>query len=375
MTSRERIETAWSFREPDRVPIELELSAAVLKHPRAARLQELVAEHVDNFVGVASGAAWGFFGLPSQYAEEEIERVPGSHWRVRHVQDTPAGRFTAVTWHPEGGNDYHWEKRYISTAEDLRRLTETPRPPVTWERNAWVESERQVGQRGVPFVSLFHPLGQLVRCTDFETMFTWFHDEPALVHRFLEVTNAVAAEGAELLLKGGMTSTFMTWAHEMMIPPWAGERLFEEFIFPYDKRVNDVIHRHGGRRRAHCHGRCGAFLERFADMGIDAVEPLEHEPAGDIDLVAAKRRVGHRMLLSGNVADEHFCRRTPAEVREEVRQAIMDGAQGGAFTLKTSGCDGGTSMIQDDAMLQTAIANCEAYILAALEFGRYPLRA
>ena len=30
-------------------------------------------------------------------------------------------------------------------------------------------------------------------------------------------------------------------------------------------------------------------------------------------------------------------------------------------------------MIQDDADLCRAIANCEAYILAGLEFGRYPL--
>ncbi|OPZ28702.1 MAG: methylcobalamin:coenzyme M methyltransferase [Lentisphaerae bacterium ADurb.BinA184] len=371
MTSRERLEAAWAFRQADRVPIELELPAHVLSHPRAARLRELAAEHVDNFVVVNSGVAWGFFGLPTQHVEEEIESVPGSHRRVRHTHTTPAGVFTAVTWHPTGGNDYHWEKRFVSTVDELRRLAEAPRRPLEWLRESWAESEARVGHRGLPMVGLMHPLGTLIRSADFETVYTWFLDEAPLVHRFLAATNEQVAATVETVLRGGMTSAFVTWAHEMMIPPWAGRRLFEEFVFPYDKRVNDVIHRFGGRRRAHCHGRCGAWLERFADMGIDSLEPLEHAPRGDVELADAKRRVGGRVLLSGNVADETFCRRTPQEVREEVRQAVQAAARGGGFTLKTSGSDGGTSMIRDDGDLARAIANCEAYLLAGLEFGRY----
>ena len=152
MTSRERLETAWAFREADRVPIELELPSTVLAHPQAGRLRDLAAQHVDNFVCVNSGAAWGFFGLPTEYAEEEIENVPGSHRRVRHTHTTPAGTFTALTLHPAGGNDYHWEKRFLSTADDLRRLTAAPRQPVAWFHDSWAEAEAKVGSSGLPMV-------------------------------------------------------------------------------------------------------------------------------------------------------------------------------------------------------------------------------
>lgn len=37
MTHRQRLETAWSFREADRVPIELHVSARYRAHPLAAR--------------------------------------------------------------------------------------------------------------------------------------------------------------------------------------------------------------------------------------------------------------------------------------------------------------------------------------------------
>jgi len=351
------------------------IAPGVLAHPRAGRLAALYHAYVDNFVPVWDVVNWGFLGFASEYREEEIEHLPGVHRRVRRTHDTVAGRFDAVTLHPADGLDYHWEKRFVSTVDDLCRLAETPRSPIVWNCARWQEAERQVGDRGLPVLSLLHPLGGLLRNSDLETVYTWFHDEAPRLHRFLEAANRQTAAAAAGLLEAGIRAPFMTWAHELMIPPWAGTRLFDEFVVPYDTMVNRTIHAHGGRRRAHCHGRCGAFLERFAAMGIDSVEPLEHAPAGDVDLAEAKRTVGRRMLLSGNVADESFHRRLAADVREEVRQAICVGAPGGGFTLRTSGSDGGTGMIRDDADLVRAIGNCEVYILAALEFGQYPIQA
>ena len=52
MTSRERLECAWAFREPDRVPIEMTLPAVYRQHPAAGRLIELVDQYADNFHGV-----------------------------------------------------------------------------------------------------------------------------------------------------------------------------------------------------------------------------------------------------------------------------------------------------------------------------------
>jgi len=373
MTHRERIETAWSFREPDRVPIEIEIVPEAQKHPRAERLLKLIEEHADNFIG-APGAYWGFFGFPTEYKEETIEDVPGSHKLVRRTHQTPAGTFTGITRHPAGEIDYHWEKRFITTVEELRRLTETPRQPIRWNKDAWHEAVAQIGDKGVAFTGLAHPLGSLVRSATMEEIYTWFNDERALVHRFLEVTNAQVAVAVAGMRDDGVGSVFMTWAHEMFIPPWGGHAFFDEFVVPYDKVVNAAIHRHGGRLRVHCHGKCGDFLETFADMGADSIEPLEAAPRGDVDLADAKRRVGRRMLLSGNVACERFAACSAQQVREEVRCAIRAGAPGGGFTLRMTGGDGGTSMQRSDEDMGRALANAEVYMLAALEYGRYPIR-
>jgi len=373
MTHRERFETAWRFREPDRVPIELSVSGNAREHPRAAHLVELISEHADN-VTWGHGADWGFFGLPTEYTEETIEDVPGEQRRIRRTHKTPAGTFTAVTLHPAGEIDYHWEKRFVSAVEDLERLADAPRPKLTWDKLAWRKRMDEVGESEVPLIYTMHPLGLLVRNSTMEEMYAWFHEHRALVHRFLAAANEQVAQAMAGMIADGIGPYFTVYAHEMLLPPWMGHKLFDEFVYPYDKSVYDVIRKGGCKMRAHIHGNCMDFLEKLYEMGIDAIEPLEHPPYGDVDLAEAKRMVGGRMMLSGNVHSQDFPTVTPAEVRERVREAIRLGAPGGGFSLRTSGGDAGTGTTVADDVMARILENCEAYLLAGLEFGQYPIR-
>lgn len=374
MTHRERLETAWRFEEPDRVPIELRIHEAVRENPKAARLVELMDEHADNFAGVHS-PDFGFMGFPTTYSEETIEERPGEYKRIRRTHETPAGTFTAITYHPEGINDFHWEKRFISVPDDLARLAETPREPAPWSRDRHEKTLQDLGDKALPITGLFHPLGQLVRSARHEEVYAWFYTESGLMHRFLAAANGQVCDTVRgMRLAPGEVVNFGITAHEMLIPPWMGHGLFDEFVMSYDKEVNAIIHSRGGRVRAHCHGNCMEFLEKFVAMDIDSTEPLEGPPPGDVDLAEAKRRVGDRMMLSGNIVSQNFIRVTPDEVRDDVREAIRAAAPGGGFSLRTTGGLAGTQVTMTEQELDRVIANCEAYLLAGLEFGQYPIR-
>ncbi|MBN1446212.1 MAG: hypothetical protein JW957_08945 [Candidatus Omnitrophica bacterium] len=373
MTSKERLSAAASFKEADRVPVELEIGAKERKLPECRRIADFVDNKADNFRGIA-GVNWGFFGLPCEYREEITEDIPGEYRRLKRVYSTPAGEFFALTKHsyPHLDNpDYNWEKRYISTLEDLERLTEAERRSCSVLADDYFAGVKKIGGRGLPYVARLHPLGLLVRWSKIEEVYGWLISEPTLMHRFLERTNRQVCETIIAMGGKGIAPWFMTWAHEMLVPPWLGRRHFDELVFPYDKAVHDTIHQIGGKVRAHCHGKCINFLRPMADMGIDAIEPLEPEPWGDVDLKQAKRLVGGRMLLSGNIPSQNFLRMSREDVKESVKNAVSDAGQGGGFTLRTTGGDANVDFSLDRDMLKKIIENTEAYIEAGLKYGEY----
>ncbi len=378
-THRERLETALAFREPDRVPVEMHLSKEVAAHPKAQRLVELQRRYASNFIGINDWADSPrgnqlFMGLPADYTKELIEDKPGELKRWRHTYTTDAGAFTAITYHPEGVPDYHWEKRYFSTADDLRRLIEAPRPRLTWNKAQWEDRVRDLGDQGLPMSCLWHPLGNLARNSDMQEMYGWFIEERGLMHKFLEATNTQIADHLDRMLADGVGAIFAVYAHEMFIPPWMGHENFDEFVFPYDKRVYDVIHRHGRKVRIHCHGNAMDFLDKFVAMGVDSIEPLEQAPMGDVNLAEAKRIVGDRLFLSGNIQAKDFYTMTPDDVRRQARDAMRAAAPGGGFSLCTD-CQAYVDISRcTPENLDRFLQNWEAYILAGVEYGQYPIK-
>lgn len=375
MDSKTRMLKAWNFEEPDRVPLEIYLYGPAKGLPGADRIAEFQEKEADNFRGVA-GFDWGFMGLDTTYTEEVIEDVPGDFKRMRRTHATPAGIFTAVTKHDYADgdpHDFHWEKRFIATLDDFRRMAEAERRPRAFNLQGYNDGCAAVGHRGLPTTGLFHPLGNLVRSSTMEEAYLWLVSEPRTTRTFLENTTQQVVDSV-LSLKDsalGDPPVFMTYALEMLTPPWLGKTHFMELVFPHDKQVNDAIHAIGGRHRAHCHGNSGEFLELFADMGIDAVEPLEPPPYGDNILTEAKKRVGKRMLLSGNIISQAFILDSfkIQDVRDLVKRAIDEGAPGGGFSLKTTGGAVGNGKTREQGIKSI---DCNlALIDAWREFGAY----
>ncbi|MBT3273470.1 MAG: hypothetical protein HN368_09960 [Spirochaetales bacterium] len=361
MDSKSRMLKNWNFEEPDRIPIEIYLYASATGLPGADEISDFEKNEADNFRGV-TGFDWGFLGLDSDYSEEIIEEVPGIYTRMQRTHSTPVGDFTAITRHNSDEmdkGDYFWEKRFIDTVDDFRLIAEADRTIRPFHLEEYNEGCIEVGNRGLVSTGLLHPLGVLVRYSKMEEVYAWMLEEEALTRKFLENSNTQVSES---ILSIGNTlladpPVFMTYALEMLTPPWMGKYHFDKLVFPYDKMVNDSIHTIGARHRAHCHGNSGGYLELFADMGIDAVEPLEPAPYGDNVLEEAKQQVSGRMLLSGNVPSQafYFDQIGPGEVRELTMAALAAGAPGGGFSLKTTGGAVGNGKTKEQGIKNIAL--------------------
>lgn len=133
----------------------------------------------------------------------------------------------------------------------------------------------------------------------------------------------------------------------------------------YNKPLHDLIHDAGGFVHVHSHGSVGEVLEDFADTGTDMLHPVEPPPMGNAPLLDAKRRIGDRVVIEGNVQISDVMEEEPSLFRRRVEQVIAEGRPGGRFCL----CP--TASPYAVVMSQRATENYLTLIELAETAGRY----
>jgi len=112
-----------------------------------------------------------------------------------------------------------------------------------------------------------------------------------------------------------------------------GVRDFEEFVFQVEKPYCDTIHNAGGYVWLHCHGKVANFIERYIEMGVDVLNPLEPPKNGDVDLRKLVERFGHRIGLEGNIEIQHILQSDTETLKQLMRECVEAGAASGRFIL------------------------------------------
>ncbi len=108
---------------------------------------------------------------------------------------------------------------------------------------------------------------------------------------------------------------------------------YEKWAFPYQKKVIEAWKEYGARTLLHICGNSTKVLDLYAATGADVVE-IDHK----VDLAHAKKRIGDRTCLLGNVDTvSALLLGSPDDVRQASEKCIEAAAAGGAYMLG-SGC-------------------------------------
>lgn len=143
------------------------------------------------------------------------------------------------------------------------------------------------------------------------------YDQPMSLHRLLEVTTqaVIAYLNAQLVAGAQVLMVFDTWGG--ILTP----RAYREFSLAYLARIVAGLVRETGDGRApvilFTKGG-GAWLEEIAATGCEAVGI-----DWTIDLSDARRRVGDRVAVQGNL-DPAVLYAAPERIRQQVAQALAD---------------------------------------------------
>ena len=114
------------------------------------------------------------------------------------------------------------------------------------------------------------------------------------------------------------------YASEPYLPP----ALFEEYVVRYTGPMVKLIQKYGGLVRIHSHGRINNILDYIVQMGIDAIDPVEPPPQGDVDLSYVKQKYGESLVIFGNIEITDIENMEPAKFESVVNQTLIDGTTG-----------------------------------------------
>ena len=333
MTSRERVLTALSHKEPDTVPFSFGFG---INYPAKKDLAEYMkknAEELEKFLAPLSDIR--HVGPKYIGPNDRNKSLPdGSNIDIWGVKRSPV----------KNQKDTYWEiSEYpLQNLETIDGLENYIFPEAGWFDFSvipeQIEAHNKDGEyaimlgNGNIFESSWYMRG-------LETMFADLLTEKEYSHRLLnKVTDFFTAyfkkalEAANGKIDLAFTADDIGSQADLLIslPLW------EEMLKPYHMRLNKVIHEYGAKIIYHSDGAVMKAIDGLIDMGIDVLEALQFDAAGmNPDLL--KEQAGDRLCFHGGVSVQSTLPfGTPEEVEAEVKERVKVLGKNGGYILAPS---------------------------------------
>ena len=340
MTRRERLQRIFRGDSPDRSAVRLWGASPQqeLLHPAYESVHRLAVELTDIVAHESSP-----FNLHWGAAHDEIceacEQPTGQDEWVDVVTAvrTPAGPLRGVFRKSTLGKPGYQAEYLLKEPADIEKLLSVPYQAPPFSDRRFRETETLVGDRGITVFGLDHAMYGLQRLIGSENFAIWSVECRDVLLDAVEVLSRRIREEALRALDAGVRGVFGWVGPELCIPPLMSPADFDDFVMPFDKPLVDLLHEHGVRVWVHCHGKMGPVLERFVEMGVDVLNPVEPPPMGDVTLAEAFDRVGDRMGLEGNIETHDLLTADEEKMRALVREAVETGAGKRFILCPTSG--------------------------------------
>ncbi len=346
MTGRHRLMAAMRGETVDRPPIWLREGFPLITGPAEAgdfhRGWQADPVYRELFDYVAPHAAaienWGCPSLnrylmvpPDALASRTLEQTPERRRSLVTIA-TPRGELTELCEHRRGmANLGGWKlKRPVEGREDLLKLASVPFEvrPEDVERGleSYRAARRRTGQRGVLRLNLPSPMIAVSHVMSLEDFLAFSVTDGVLFHEQLEeITARVLAVLEALWAEGDLDTTVNLGGSEQCTPPMMRPEAFDEFVVPYDGPIIAWLHRRGVPVNMHCHGKVRHALECMVRMGVDATDPVEPPPAGDVTYAEARAVAGDDLTLVGNLEFDELEYAEPEAIRRRVAGILSHG--------------------------------------------------
>ena len=359
MNGKERILTALSVEEPDRVPLYIhaineEPIIGIGKHlttglPEPRKFHELNDAEKGKLIDT-------LFLIHEEFGVDGITCFEIGHQAEldeKRVQDD----WGVISHRNPHGIPVPKEHPIRDAAELERYRRPEPKPEHLLLLN--LARERFKGEtalfwmmRGI-FVRSWHLVGM-------ENLMIGMATDPEFVHRVAEMVLEYNLKQLDMLVEAGLDVLIVEDDVATTRAPMISLEYFKSFVNPYNRKLVERGHELGLKVIRHSDGNLWRLLDVLLETGYDGLNPLE--PQADMGLKKVKEYCGDRICLLGNIdCQELLPHGTPEQVEAAVKQAIDDAAEGGGLIICSSNS------------LHPAVnpENCIAMFQATKKYGAY----
>ena len=384
MNSRERLLTALSCQEPDRVPISTyELSGFNSKSwenndPTYTNLMDIIREKTDC-VCMWDPIPQVRFQTPDEsqptlppfmetgsLVNVDIFKRRDVNSEITHIiTHTPKGDLSMTSKVMDGVHTIWRPEHWCKDLDDVDKALSVPFEPIKYDFSDYRRVKEEVSDNGIIMSSIPDPLCLAAELMEFGTYTIWAMTETEHFASTVTILHERLMENLKNMLETQVVDLYRIYGPEYATPPYLPPRFFKQFVVPYVKELSDLIHSRGGNVRIHSHGKIRRVLDMITETGVDAIDPCEGPPDGDIPLAEIKKVIGDQICIFGNLQLKMLEHASIEEVQKTVIEC-MDGAK----------ANGGYVIMPTAAPINTPLEkktqeNYIRFIETALEYGRY----
>lgn len=325
MTTKERMELVFKHEEPDRVPLLAEPWKTTLERWK----REGMPEEADfsEYFGIDKTVKTGV-DISPRYEQKIIEEtdeyiIQSSSWGTtfkdwKHATSTPHFMAHTVT------DRESWEKakKRMDAAPGRVDWNTLDKNYKDWRKKGfWLQCAFWFG------FDVTHS-----KITGTERLLIMMAEDPELAIDILNTQLDANIRLFEMILKKGYEFDSIFWCDDMGYRngTFFSVKMYRDILKPVHKRAIDWAHEKGMRAHLHSCGNINAFLPELAEIGLDALNPLQVK-AG-MDPVHIKKTYGDELVLHGGL--NAMLWNDPEKMEEELRRLLPVLKEGGGYIFQ-----------------------------------------
>lgn len=294
MTSKERLLAAIHHQEADRVPVSPRVGAFLPQYyGHGGWLYNLKAAREFDFDPlIYLGSPYGNLirspladveSLPDVKVDVTVEHQPDYTLYRRRI-GTPAGALSdCMRVYRSGGisgisPNPHWDERLVKGEADLEALRYLLPQPEPVAYFPIVETQAEVGERGLVQMSLDSPIdhraGWAYEVVDIMVAAL---ERPRFVERLLRLFQDHALAETRCAMEAGVGVIFGVWYFASLSTGWSPS-LYQRLFLPLLREQVKLVHSFGALYHYYDDGKCTAILPWLAEAGVDLISTVPPPP-------------------------------------------------------------------------------------------------